>query len=213
MNGSQWGSAGGVFTFNSAGLETLQKARGEGLRAVMEQTIAPRQFEQQILAREFAAHPGWQPQPEDALVGEYSERECAEWAAADIVLCVGVRRGRHSRAWRPGREVRRGALRSGYGGTSPKSKVQSLKSRVRSPQSTVQSPKSQRPDEVDAINHQLSTLNCPLRVLTVGAVGLRKGAPYVLEAARQLKGQAEFRWVRGVELSPRRPSVWRNASA
>jgi glycosyltransferase involved in cell wall biosynthesis len=33
----------------------------------------------------------------------------------------------------------------------------------------------------------------PLRVLTVGAVGLRKGAPYVLAAARSLKGKAEFR--------------------
>jgi len=33
----------------------------------------------------------------------------------------------------------------------------------------------------------------PLRVLTVGAVGLRKGAPYILAAARTLKGRAEFR--------------------
>ena len=37
--------------------------------------------------------------------------------------------------------------------------------------------------------------NGPLRVLTVGTVGLRKGAPYVLEAARQLQGQAIFRMV------------------
>jgi glycosyltransferase involved in cell wall biosynthesis len=35
----------------------------------------------------------------------------------------------------------------------------------------------------------------PLRVLTVGAVGLQKGAPYVLAAARSLKGRAEFRMV------------------
>lgn len=35
----------------------------------------------------------------------------------------------------------------------------------------------------------------PLRVLTVGAVGLRKGSPYVLEAARRLKGRAHFRMV------------------
>lgn len=33
----------------------------------------------------------------------------------------------------------------------------------------------------------------PLRVLTVGAVGLRKGTPYVLAAARSLNGKAEFR--------------------
>lgn len=35
----------------------------------------------------------------------------------------------------------------------------------------------------------------PLRVLTVGAVGLRKGSPYVLAAARQLAGAAEFRMI------------------
>jgi glycosyltransferase involved in cell wall biosynthesis len=33
----------------------------------------------------------------------------------------------------------------------------------------------------------------PLRVLTVGAIGLRKGAPYVLAAAKSLMGTAEFR--------------------
>lgn len=32
----------------------------------------------------------------------------------------------------------------------------------------------------------------PLRVLTVGAVGLRKGSPYVLAAARHLRGRAVF---------------------
>jgi glycosyltransferase involved in cell wall biosynthesis len=38
----------------------------------------------------------------------------------------------------------------------------------------------------------------PLRVLTVGAIGLRKGSPYVLETARRLKGKAEFRMVGSV---------------
>ena len=35
----------------------------------------------------------------------------------------------------------------------------------------------------------------PLRVLVVGAVGLRKGSPYVLEAARLLNGTAQIRMV------------------
>jgi glycosyltransferase involved in cell wall biosynthesis len=42
----------------------------------------------------------------------------------------------------------------------------------------------------------------PLRVLTVGTVGLRKGIPYVLEAAKQLKGRATFRVVGPVQVSP-----------
>ena len=40
----------------------------------------------------------------------------------------------------------------------------------------------------------------PLRVLTVGAVGLRKGSPYVGEVARRLKGQAEFRMVGPIDI-------------
>lgn len=35
----------------------------------------------------------------------------------------------------------------------------------------------------------------PLRVLTVGSLGLRKGTPYVLEAARRMAGLADFRMV------------------
>lgn len=41
-----------------------------------------------------------------------------------------------------------------------------------------------------------------LRVLVVGAVGLRKGSPYVLAAARSLTGKAVFRMVGGIEASP-----------
>lgn len=40
-----------------------------------------------------------------------------------------------------------------------------------------------------------------LKVLTVGSVGLRKGAPYVLEAAHRLKGVAEFRMAGALDVS------------
>ena len=43
----------------------------------------------------------------------------------------------------------------------------------------------------------------PLRILTVGAVGLRKGSQYVLEAARQMKGKAVFRMVGAVNVLPK----------
>ncbi len=42
----------------------------------------------------------------------------------------------------------------------------------------------------------------PLRVLTVGVLGLRKGTPYVLEAARQLRGIACFRMAGAAPISP-----------
>jgi glycosyltransferase involved in cell wall biosynthesis len=42
----------------------------------------------------------------------------------------------------------------------------------------------------------------PLRVLTVGEVGLRKGSRYVMEAACMTKGMAEFRMVGSCNLQP-----------
>ena len=42
----------------------------------------------------------------------------------------------------------------------------------------------------------------PLRVLTVGAVCLRKGAPYVLAAARHLGARAEFRMAGAIQVLP-----------
>jgi glycosyltransferase involved in cell wall biosynthesis len=42
----------------------------------------------------------------------------------------------------------------------------------------------------------------PLRVLTVGGVGLRKGTPYLLAAAGALEGRATFRLVGSLECEP-----------
>lgn len=42
----------------------------------------------------------------------------------------------------------------------------------------------------------------PLRVLTVGAVCLRKGVPYVLEAARKMGARAEFRMAGAIQILP-----------
>lgn len=43
----------------------------------------------------------------------------------------------------------------------------------------------------------------PLRVLTVGEVGVRKGSPYVLEAAKQMGARAVFRMVGAIGVGPR----------
>lgn len=51
----------------------------------------------------------------------------------------------------------------------------------------------------------------PLRVLTVGAIGLRKGSPYVLEAARRLEGLATFRLVGPVLVSAAKQAELRTA--
>jgi glycosyltransferase involved in cell wall biosynthesis len=162
-----FGSAGGVFTFNSAGLEVLQRAKQTGLKAVTEQTIAPMSLELKLLNDEAGRFPGWEASTENAGASAYCHREEEEWKAADLILC--------------GSEfVRDGIARCG----GPVGKCVVVPYGV---------------DVVDRrsdVRGQRSAMgNRPLRVLTVGTVGLRKGSPYVFEAARQLKDKAQFRMV------------------
>lgn len=162
--------AQGVYTFNSAGLELLKEARRRGLRAIMEQTIAPMEIENRLLREEHARFPEWEPVPEEQPSWvEFAAREKAEWAVADTILC--------------GSDFVRDSI-AAAGGPVEKCRVV--------------------PYGVDA---RFSLPNKephdgPLRVLTVGAVGLRKGSPYVLEAAKILRGQADFRMVGSIGVQP-----------
>lgn len=169
--------ATGVYTFNCAGLELLQAAKVQGLRTVMEQTIAPRFIEQQLLREEQQAFPDWElPTPNDIFIEQFCQREQAEWRLADVILC--------------GSDFVREGI-AACGGPVERCAVV--------------------PYGVDArFSHiQRSSHSGPLRVLTVGAVGLRKGSPYVLEAAKRLKGKAEFRMVGSVPVLPQAESQLR----
>ena len=157
----------GIYTFNSAGLEILQAARQRGLPTVMEQTIAPRALEQQLLLEEQQAFPDWQaPLDADPSLTEYIQREQQEWQTADLILC--------------GSEFVRDGI-AAWGGPAERCRV--IPYGVDLPAAPIERPPH----------------GGPLRVLTVGSVGLRKGSPYVLTAARQLRGQAQFRLVGPVQ--------------
>jgi glycosyltransferase involved in cell wall biosynthesis len=163
-----------VFCFNSAGLEILQAWRGRGHLCVVEQTIAPRRFEEKILAEEHLRLPDWQePPPHDSNVAAYIAREEAEWREADIIVC--------------GSDFVREGVRA-CGGPVERCVVV--------------------PYGIDLQSFPTCkrdwTPRRPLRVLTVGEVGLRKGSPYVVEAARRLKGRVEFRMVGPMTLHSRR---------
>lgn len=83
-----FGQATGVYTFNGAGLELLQAAKAQGLRTIMEQTIAPFFIEEQLLREEQQAFPDWElPLLDDLFSGQHSKREQAEWQFADLILC------------------------------------------------------------------------------------------------------------------------------
>jgi hypothetical protein len=160
--------ADAVYCFNGAGLEILQAARRLGRRSFLEQTIAPREVERQLIAGEREKFPGW----ENAVspIGRYDEdfvaREREEHALADLIIC------------------------------GSQFVVNCLPEHLRSKSIVV-------PYGVDSRFQWSSRKRSggPLRVLTVGAVGLRKGAPYTVAAAITLKGQAVFRMIGKVHLS------------
>ena len=181
-----FGDATAAYCFNSAGLQLLQGARSRGLRAVLEQTIAPKRIERQLLEEEQARFPDWRSfYGIDELAEEFMQREEAEWQQADVILCASefVREGIRQ----CGGPVEKCVILP-YGVDLLPQRPQTTDNRrtgqeTRGPWSVVRGPRS-------------------LRVLTVGAVGLRKGSPYVLEAAKRLKGRAEFRMVGTVGVPP-----------
>ncbi len=181
--GAGLGSAGGVFTFNSAGLEVLQAARRKGLRTVMEQTIAPMRIELQLRGDEAGRFPGWEASNEGAGASDYCDREEEEWKSADAVIC-GSEFVRDGIAQCGGPVEKCVVVPYGVdvGGLAAASK---LRTEDRGSPRRIRPLADQRADD----RYRL------LRVLTVGTVGLRKGSPYVLEAAKQLKGKAMFRMV------------------
>jgi len=166
------GEATSVYTFNSEGLELLEHARQSGLRTFVEQTIAPKRLGRTILVEEFERFPDWEPlpYPGDAATIEIEEREMAEWQQADVILC--------------GSEFVKEGIASCRG---PADRCKVVPYGVEAPASRIASEREPR-------------RGGPLRVLTVGEVGLRKGSPYVVEAARRFGGPAEFRLVGQINL-------------
>jgi glycosyltransferase involved in cell wall biosynthesis len=154
--------ADALFTYTSAGLELMTAARVAGMRTVMEQIIAPRPVELNIMRAEEDAFPDWQArEDQDDLLQIYHDRERAEWAAADVIIC--------------GSEFVRDGI-AACGGPVDRCVILPYGVELSLPYRD----RISRPG--------------PLRVLTVGA-GLRKGTPYILEAARRLANVAEFRLI------------------
>lgn len=162
------GNAELIYAFNSAALEIADFGRRKGLKIVIEQTIAPRAVEIELLARESDSFPGWEAdRGENHLDRQYVAREKAEWNLADIIVC--------------GSPFVRESI-AACGGPVDKCVVV--------------------PYGVDRPLPPLRYVRSgPLRVLAVGTIGLRKGSPYVLEAARRLKGLALLRMVGSCDLS------------
>lgn len=154
-----------VYTFNGAGLELLQAAKKDGLLCISEQTIAPMRIERELLKKEKKKYPGWDESSDDDEV--INEFMIREELEWEYSDFIVC-----------GSEfVKNGVV--ACGGDENKCVV--------------------IPYGLD-INHnngrrKIKDKKRKIRVLTVGVVGLRKGTPYVIEAARSLMDIAEFRVV------------------
>lgn len=82
------GQATATYTFNSAGLELMRVAKQLGLKTVMEQTIAPRAMELELLKESARRYPEWaQAVSSSQNIQAFISREEEEWQVADLILC------------------------------------------------------------------------------------------------------------------------------
>lgn len=164
-----FGDADAVYAFNTAALEILSAAKERGLFTALEQTIAPRAYEEELLAEEQERFPGWEaPRCHGGAAEATIRRERAEWELADLIVC--------------GSEfVRQGVARCG----GPVERCVVVPYGV-----------DGRFAPVDR-----SGRTGPLRILSGGEAGLRKGAPDAAAVAKKLgREAAEFRWLGKVTL-------------
>jgi len=155
--------AQGLYAFAGDALEQMQAAKRQGMWTAVEQMIAPRNVADLLIERERQRYPDWVlASRENPFAETFANREKAEWALADFIVCPSEFVRKHVIA--QGGEAERCILVP-YG-----------------------------VDPSFGIN-RTSRMPGPLRVLTVGEIGLRKGSPYVAEAARLVGGAARFRMV------------------
>ena len=161
--------ASGLYAFSGDALEQMHAAKRRGLWTAVEQMIAPRDVVEMLMDREMQRFPAWAGLPRsNPHARVFANREKAEWALADYIVC-------------PSDFVRQHVIACG----GPGERCIVVPYGV-NPAFTID--RKARPPG-------------PLRVLTVGEVGIRKGSPYVAEAARLVGGAATFRMAGRLSIS------------
>lgn len=78
----------GLYLYNSAALELMTYAKSHGITCILEQTIAPKEIEIELLRQEHERFPGWQePLENDEYLDSFIERERNEAILADYIIC------------------------------------------------------------------------------------------------------------------------------
>lgn len=166
-----------VYGFNSASESLFERAKERNCRTVLDQTLVPHSLECRILQAEASRHREYLSRPEAADEHEgFARRESREWALADRIICGSPYVGRAISAM-----------------GVPEEKIRVVPSGL------------PRVPVIDTSwSGRLRGHDRPVRVLFVGEVGLRKGAPYLAEAMRCLpQAGFEARFVGPVALNER----------
>ncbi|MGJ3247559.1 MAG: glycosyltransferase family 4 protein [Elainellaceae cyanobacterium] len=161
------GEANTVYGFNGACLELFRYAKEQGLRCILDQTLAERSYYYQLLQEEMALWPVWASRDISLTEAdvEIAEREQQEQDLADHIICGSyfVKDSLRARGVKPEKIS-----------VVPLGKLKAETSFIKE----FGSPWKKRKDG--------------LHILFAGSVGLRKGIPYLLEALQKLKGQIPF---------------------
>jgi glycosyltransferase involved in cell wall biosynthesis len=178
-----FGAATAIYAYNSAALELLRAARERGLFCVLEQTGAPRSIERRLLAEERAAWPEWESTAARSRMGEAGTSAFSAREAAEWECADLIVCGSSFAA--------AALARAG---------VPSERCRV-------------VPYGVDPsfAQHSPQLRKSGLNVLFCGAVGVQKGVPHLLEAAKRLSPHY-FRF-RLVGAAPLHPSAMRELAS
>lgn len=159
----QEGWPSGIYAFNTAARDLFSAAEKRGTVKILEQTIAPADYERELVAEAARRFPewGWGSQVVSSAQQELDSREKEEWSLADHIIC--------------GSEFVANALRM-RGVAAEKLSV--IPYGIEGKGGEIPSLEARPPG--------------PLRVLFAGAVGLRKGAPVLIGAAQALRGSVEI---------------------
>ncbi|MCB9188164.1 MAG: glycosyltransferase family 4 protein [Flavobacteriales bacterium] len=162
-----------IYSFNGASLELFETYKDTSLK-VLEQTIAPFFKEMEILEPHFSSLSNWslgELNYHSKPSQEFANRELEEMKLADKIICASD-------------FVKDSMIELGV--SSSKIKVV---------------PYGVNLDFFQRRKEYSIHKNRKLKVLTVGRIGVRKGAHHVLEIAKRMKNIAEFTMVGPIEVS------------
>ncbi len=155
-----------VYGFDGASLELFEYAKSKGIRCILDQTVAERALIHKLLLEEEELWLDWSKKPFTIDSADYSlvERQQKEQKLADNIIC---------------------------GSDFVKSSL--VNSGINSSKISVVSLGNYRNDSIQHINpKKYFQKHRELRILFAGAVCLRKGIQYLLQALKKIKGEIPF---------------------